>query len=167
MSQKWAVDYGLTVGTLPRGGHNRIADVPGVTVGHCTVDNETHKTGAMVILPMAENPFLNKLPAAPFVLNGYGKTAGLVQVSERETFAAIEAAGYDFDEGDVGYSKGMICHGLKGGVDTAFRLLDADGRMYTLGCWFRQTTDFISVSPDKRKLRLRSAASYGKLLQSQ
>lgn len=65
-----------------KGPLNKITDVPGVTVGHCTIDTQEHKTGVTVLLPCAENPFFHKLPAASFVLNGFGKTAGLVQIDE-------------------------------------------------------------------------------------
>ena len=77
-----AADHGLSVGTLPKGPRNRITDVPGVTVGHCTVDTADHKTGVTVLFPCEENPFVHKLPAAAFVLNGFGKSAGLMQVQE-------------------------------------------------------------------------------------
>lgn len=74
--------YGIEVGSLPKGPLNNICDVAGITVGHCTVDTPEHKTGVTVIMPSPENPFTHKLPAAAFVLNGFGKTAGLVQVEE-------------------------------------------------------------------------------------
>ena len=59
--------------------------IPGVTVGHCTIDTPRHKTGVTVILPSPENIFQNKLPASAYVLNGFGKTAGLLQVQELGT----------------------------------------------------------------------------------
>jgi L-aminopeptidase/D-esterase len=68
--------------TLPRGERNQISDVPGVTVGHYTIQTETHQTGITAVLPCAENPFLHKLPAGVFVLNGFGKTLGLMQIEE-------------------------------------------------------------------------------------
>lgn len=85
MDQKRARDYGLIVGQLPTGPKNKITDVPGVTVGHCTVDTDEHKTGVTVVLPCMDNPFFHKLPAASYVLNGFGKTAGLVQIDELGT----------------------------------------------------------------------------------
>ncbi|MBD5092743.1 MAG: P1 family peptidase [Subdoligranulum sp.] len=77
--------YGIRAGTLPSGPLGKISDVPGVTVGHCTIDTAAHKTGVTVLLPCADNPFTNKLPAASYVLNGFGKTAGLVQIDELGT----------------------------------------------------------------------------------
>jgi len=75
----------LRIGTLPKGEKNLITDVPGVKVGHATIDTENHKTGVTVVLPPGENLFTEKLTAASFVLNGFGKTLGLVQVDELGT----------------------------------------------------------------------------------
>ena len=77
-----ARDAGIAVGTLPSGPRDAISDVAGVRVGHATVDTVAHKTGVTVILPCEDDPFLRKLTAASFVLNGFGKTQGLVQVDE-------------------------------------------------------------------------------------
>lgn len=43
MTRKRARDWGLTIGRLPAGPRNKITDVPGVTVGHCTVDTPEHQ----------------------------------------------------------------------------------------------------------------------------
>ena len=83
--QKRISDYGIKIGTLPRGARNKITDVPGVRVGHSTIKTEKYRTGCTVILPMAENVYTNKLVAATFVHNGYGKTCGTVQVDELGT----------------------------------------------------------------------------------
>ena len=78
-------DYGFTVGTMPKGPLNKITDVPGVTVGHCTIDTAESKTGVTVIFPCEDNPFARKLTAAAFVHNGFGKTQGIPQVEELGT----------------------------------------------------------------------------------
>ncbi len=75
-------DFGISIGSLPTGPLNKITDVAGVTVGHCTVKEGPHQTGVTVILPSPKNPFSHKLPAASFVLNGFGKTQGLIQMDE-------------------------------------------------------------------------------------
>ncbi len=75
-------DYGIIIGHGTPGPRNKITDVAGVTVGHATVDTDRHKTGVTVILPCEDNPFKRKLTAACAVLNGYGKTQGLVQIEE-------------------------------------------------------------------------------------
>lgn len=78
-------EYGIVIGTHKCGPLNKITDVPGVTVGHYTVDTEEHKTGVTVILPCEDNMFANKLTAAAFVHNGFGKTAGIPQIEELGT----------------------------------------------------------------------------------
>lgn len=196
MYQKRINEYGITVGRLPKGPRNKITDVAGVLVGHKTIDNEQNKTGVTVILPAAGNVYDQKLPAAAFVWNGYGKTAGLMQIGElgvletpialtntmnvglvwdglveytarqcaqegidlyslnpvvgecndsrinnilhravqpEHVLEAIEDASADFEEGAVGAGRGTICHGLKGGVGSASRVVMLDGKKYTLG----------------------------------
>ena len=56
MLQKRCRDYGLTVGELPTGPLNKISDVPGVLVGHATLDDARHKTGVTVVIPGAGDP---------------------------------------------------------------------------------------------------------------
>lgn len=75
----------LQIGRMARGPRNAITDVAGVRVGHCTVDNERHKTGVTVILPCEDDIFRSKMVAACHVLNGFGKTAGLMQIGELGT----------------------------------------------------------------------------------
>ena len=75
----------LKIGKMEHGNLNSIADVPGVTVGHCTVDNDRHKTGITVVMPCGDDIFKNKMVAACHVLNGFGKTAGLMQIQELGT----------------------------------------------------------------------------------
>lgn len=73
------------IGTMPYGPLNLITDVPGVRVGHYTLDQGDCHTGVTVIMPPAANPFRDKLTAASCVFNGFGKTLGLVQVDELGT----------------------------------------------------------------------------------
>lgn len=75
----------LHIGSMEKGPRNAITDVAGVRVGHCTVDSETHKTGVTVILPCEDDIFRSKMVAAYHVLNGFGKTAGLMQIGELGT----------------------------------------------------------------------------------
>lgn len=78
-------DYGIVIGDMKTGKRNKITDVQGVKVGHCTVDNDKHKTGVTVIMPCEDNPFVHKLTAAAYIHNGFGKSQGLVQVEELGT----------------------------------------------------------------------------------
>jgi D-aminopeptidase len=78
-----ARDLGIAPGVLSPGPLNAITDVSGVLVGHSTVvSGETIHTGATAILPHGGNLYQNKVPAGVVVFNGYGKSAGLSQISE-------------------------------------------------------------------------------------
>lgn len=81
--RKRARDLGIVVGVLPAGPLNAITDVPGVKVGHTTLRNQASvRTGVTVILPHDGNLFQQKVPAAIYVGNGFGKLAGSTQVEE-------------------------------------------------------------------------------------
>ncbi|WP_374292934.1 DmpA family aminopeptidase [Paenirhodobacter enshiensis] len=80
-----ARDHGLVTGIMPPGARNAITDVPGVRVGHATVRRGEVNTGVTAIIPQPGNLFLNKLTAAVEVINGFGKSVGLVQVGELGT----------------------------------------------------------------------------------
>jgi D-aminopeptidase len=57
-----------------------------------------------------------------------------MHVKQEHVFEAIEAAaGGPVPEGNVGGGTGMICHGFKGGIGTASRVLAADDGGYTVG----------------------------------
>lgn len=75
----------VKIGNLPVGLKNNICDVPGVKVGHVTLDENTTHTGITCILPHSGNLFLEKVVASSYVYNGFGKTIGLVQVDELGT----------------------------------------------------------------------------------
>ncbi len=82
---------GIIIGTFPPGVHNAITDVSGVMVGHATL---THgdgdlipgkgpvRTGVTVILPHGGNLFQNRVPAAYYQFNGFGKCVGIEQIDE-------------------------------------------------------------------------------------
>ncbi len=78
-----ARDLGLKIGVLAVGDLNAITDVAGVTVGQTTIiRGDNVRTGLTAILPHAGNLFREKVPAAVFVGNGFGKLAGSTQVNE-------------------------------------------------------------------------------------
>lgn len=78
-------DYGVMIGKLPTGATNLITDVPGVKVGHVTLDQGDLQTGVTAVLPHEGNLFRDKVVAATHVINGFGKSIGLVQVDELGT----------------------------------------------------------------------------------
>ena len=188
--------WGFTVGRLPHGPLDKISDVPGVTVGHCTLAEGNIQTGVTALLPHQGDVFHDKLLAASYVINGFGKTTGLIQidelgtletpilftntlsvgtvemalvkymlarnpdicettgsvnpvvcecndsglndirglhVTEEHVFAALADCKADFAEGAVGAGRGMRCHGLKGGIGSASRQVELDGKTYTIG----------------------------------
>jgi D-aminopeptidase len=69
-------------GTLDFGSRNSIADVKGVSVGHATLGDGWVQTGVTVVRPHPGDLYREPLPAASVVLNGFGKTIGLVQLDE-------------------------------------------------------------------------------------
>lgn len=76
-------DYGFEMGVLSPGPLNAITDVPGVLVGHATlVLGDSVRTGVTAILPHTGNLFQEKVPAAIYIGNGFGKLAGYSQVDE-------------------------------------------------------------------------------------
>lgn len=210
MKQKRIRDWGLIPGRMLTGSRNAITDVPGVKVGHSTIHSGDNHTGVTVILPGSDNAFSNKYTAAAYVHNGFGKSAGLMQVQELGTLEtpialtntlnvgvvwdavcqfvldecqrdgvtarslnpvvgecndsrinniahravtashvteAFEAASEDFEQGSVGAGTGTICYGFKGGIGSASRQLEFDGKSYTIGVLvqsnFGATTDFV------------------------
>lgn len=83
-------ELGIRIGYFLPGVHNAITDVPGVRVGHTTriadgvpvpgTTESTHvRTGVTAILPPGK-PYLNRLVAGGFLLNGVGEMSGLTQV---------------------------------------------------------------------------------------
>lgn len=178
------------------GPRNLITDVPGVKVGQVTIQHGEVNTGVTAILPHERNLFQEKVMAGAAIINGFGKSAGLVQVEELGTiespiiltntlsvgtaltaavkhmmaqnpdigvetgtvnclvtecndgrlndirglhvteehvFQALKSAAEDFEEGAVGGGTGMVCLGLKGGIGSSSRQLEADGKTYTTG----------------------------------
>jgi D-aminopeptidase len=65
--------------TVHRG---RITDVPGVRVGHRTLRHGDICTGVTAILPHGGDIYRDRPVAAAFVLNGFGKSMGLMQIDE-------------------------------------------------------------------------------------
>ena len=82
-SQERPREKGIIFGVLPTGTLNAITDVPGVKVGHFTkIEGDNIRTGVTAILPHGGNIFQQKVPAAIYVGNGFGKLAGVTQVQE-------------------------------------------------------------------------------------
>ena len=79
-------ESGIKIGRGTPGARNLITDVPSVKVGHVTIrDGADVNTGVTAILPHEGNLFQEKVMASSCVINGFGKTMGLVQVEELGT----------------------------------------------------------------------------------
>ncbi|RDY27018.1 S58 family peptidase [Romboutsia weinsteinii] len=74
--------FNINIGKLKKGKRNLITDVDGVKVGHVTLDEGSIKTGVTAILPHKNNLFQDKVMASSTVINGFGKSIGLVQIEE-------------------------------------------------------------------------------------
>ena len=84
--RKRARDLGIEIGIFPTGDYNSITDVTGVKVGHTTViQGDSVRTGVTVILPHGGDLFKEKVPAAVYVTNGFGKLVGTTQIEELGT----------------------------------------------------------------------------------
>lgn len=188
--------WDIKIGDFKKGPKNKITDIKGIKVGHVTYDDGDIKTGVTAIIPHEGNIFREKLVAASHVINGFGKSTGLIQIDElgtletpiiltntlavgkassglvsymlsenddiglttgtvnpivlecndgylndirkptiqeKDVFDAIKNASEDFEEGAVGSGTGMICYKLKGGIGSSSRIIEIDGKEYTLG----------------------------------
>lgn len=85
-SQPRPREMGIKIGVLPTGNQNAITDVAGVKVGQVTlIQGKEVRTGVTAILPHDGTIFQQKVPAAVYVGNGFGKLAGSTQVEELGT----------------------------------------------------------------------------------
>ncbi len=78
-----ARDLGIIVGIFSTGTHNAITDVDGVLVGQVSVvEGDRIRTGVTAIRPHGGSLYAERVPAAMYVGNGYGKLIGMTQVRE-------------------------------------------------------------------------------------
>lgn len=78
-------DFGIAIGSLKKGKRNLITDVKGVKVGHVTLNDGNIKTGVTAVLPHEGNIFKEKVMASSCVINGFGKSIGILQIEELGT----------------------------------------------------------------------------------
>ena len=78
-----AREFGIKTGVLDPGPLNAITDVAGVAVGHTSHSSKERTSGpaSRPSCPTAGNIFQDKVPAAVFVANGFGKLTGSTQVA--------------------------------------------------------------------------------------
>lgn len=75
----------IKIGEFPSGKNNLISDVKGIKVGHTTLNNGKIKTGVTALLPYDGNIFKEKLICSSYIINGFGKSCGLIQINELGT----------------------------------------------------------------------------------
>ncbi len=85
LGQKRIRDFGIKIGRLETGLNNSISDIEGITVGHVTLSEKNMQTGVTAILPHQGDIFKEKLIASTYVINGFGKSMGTIQVNELGT----------------------------------------------------------------------------------
>ena len=74
------------------------------------------------------------LPVVAETYDGFLNDINGFHVKERHAHDALKSAsGGPVAEGGVGGGTGMVCHGFKGGIGTASRIVKAGGKSYTLG----------------------------------
>ena len=74
---------GVAPGSYQPGPRNAITDVAGVRVGQLSINaGDSIHTGLTAILPHGGNLFLDRVPAAVHVGNGFGKLLGSTQINE-------------------------------------------------------------------------------------
>ena len=85
-AQQRARDMGIKIGVMSTGTMNAITDVGGVKVGQVTVSEGADvRTGVTAIIPHEGNIFQQKVLAAMYIGNGFGKLTGYSQVEELGT----------------------------------------------------------------------------------
>jgi D-aminopeptidase len=78
-----ARDLHIAPGVFSPGPLNAITDVAGLRVGQVTLSTgDKIRTGITAILPHTGNAYAERVPAAIYVGNGFGKLAGSTQVNE-------------------------------------------------------------------------------------
>lgn len=78
-----ARELGIAPGIFQPGALNAITDVAGVQVGQTTVwEGDSIRTGVTVVVPHAGNIYRERVPAAIYVANAFGKLVGSTQVQE-------------------------------------------------------------------------------------
>jgi D-aminopeptidase len=80
-------NLGICIGRHQTGPYNAITDVLGVQVGQITLSYEKEdgrkvRTGVTAILPHEGNLFREKVLGSSYVINGFGKTVGTIQLQE-------------------------------------------------------------------------------------
>ncbi|WP_260986377.1 P1 family peptidase [Bordetella genomosp. 13] len=134
------------IGMLPAGPRDAISDVPGVTVGHCTLAEGPLQTGVTVVRPHAGDPYRDKVPAAATVLNGFGKTTGLVQVAELGVLETDIALTNTFGVGTV--ANAQIRHAVAANPEIGRRLPTVNPLVFECNDGYLNDIQALAVTED-------------------
>jgi D-aminopeptidase len=123
-------EFGIRIGRFEPGPLNAITDVGDVRVGQVTLiagdgplvpGQGPVRTGVTVILPHGGNLFLDKVPGAVHIVNGFGKCMGQEQVDELGTIEGPIALTGTMNVGLV--TDAVIAYGIREnpglGIDTS------------------------------------------------
>lgn len=78
-------DFGIKIGNFPTGSKNLITDVSGVKVGNFTLikdEPSIARTGLTLLTPHEKDIYDENIFASTFVINGFGKSIGTIQIEE-------------------------------------------------------------------------------------
>ena len=77
-----ARELGITIGSLPTGEYNAITDIPGVKVGHVTLnEGDSIRTGVTAILPH-DDIWKKRLFGAAHTIHGNGEATGIARINQ-------------------------------------------------------------------------------------
>lgn len=99
----------------------------------------THQVGlvrdALVEYETSRHPEADwLLPVVAETSDAWLNDSNAFHINKEHIFAALQTAGPGpVAEGNVGGGTGMICHGFKGGIGTASRVVESSGEQYTVG----------------------------------
>jgi D-aminopeptidase len=152
-----ARDAGLGCGTLPIGALNSIADVPGVRVGHRTLMHGDIRTGVTAVVPHGGNLYREKPVAAVHVLNGFGKSAGLVQVEELGTIETPVLLTNTFSVGTC--CTALVRHAFERNPDIGRETATVNPLVFECNDGYLNDIQALSVTEDDARAALAEASS--------
>jgi len=108
----FSINTAPRIGRLACGPRDAISDVAGVRVGHVTLTDAQDpalQTGVTVIRPHTHDCFRHKTPAGVAIINGFGKSVGLMQLSELGQLETPIALTNTFAVGTVAQAQIRAC----------------------------------------------------------
>ena len=105
-----ALRFAPRIGVLECGPRDAISDVGEVTVGHVTLADAEIQTGVTVVRPHRDDLYRHAVRAGSVVINGFGKSVGLVQLDELGLLESPIALTNTFAVGTI--ATAMIRHAI-------------------------------------------------------